>query len=84
MSHLSNAKLELERLVPVDGGVKFGAIRLQSSSVVHCQRVPVLGGLLACIRLRHMFDFQAGRPDFWNDINIMYMRMRMKDDFYRV
>ena len=72
MSHLSNAKLELERLVPVDGGVKFGAIRLQSSSVVHCQLVPVLGGFLACIRPRHMLDFQTGRSDFWKDINVMY------------
>ena len=74
MSYLSDAELELERFVPVYRRVELGSIRLQSSSVVHCQLVPVLGGFLACIRPRHMLDFQTGRSDFWKDINIIHMR----------
>ena len=70
-SHLSNAELELERLVPIDGGVELLAISLESSRVVHRQLVSVLGGFFACIRPRHMLDFQTRRSDFWNDIKII-------------
>ena len=64
MPYLSDAELELERFVPIDGGVELGAISFQSSSVVHRQLVPVLSGFLACIRPRHMLDFQTVRSDF--------------------
>ena len=47
LDHLAAANLEAERLPAVVGGIEFGAVRLQSSTVVHVDLVAGDGRALA-------------------------------------